>query len=58
MHGKDSKREAVAAASPPPVVRAAYSRPTLLALGSFATVTRMMANGPYADGMLGLMAMQ
>lgn len=58
MHGNDSKREPGATTSPPPVVRAAYSPPTLLSLGSFASVTRMMANGPYADGMLGLMAMQ
>lgn len=42
-------------ADKPEPARAAYRQPTLVALGSFASVTRMMANGPYADGMLGLM---
>lgn len=46
------------AESKSPAVRAEYRRPTLMALGSFASVTRMMVNGPYADGMLGLMLMQ
>jgi len=50
----DPVRKTVAA----PAARSAYRAPTLMALGSFASVTRMMTNGPYADGMLGLMPVQ
>jgi len=38
--------------------RLAYVAPKMVALGSLAVVTRMMAAGPYADAMLGLMGMQ
>lgn len=59
MHGSDLKSDRDAPASAiARLARSSYSSPKLLALGSFASVTRMMANGPYADGMLGLMNMQ
>lgn len=37
--------------------KAPYASPVLVQVGTMASVTRMMAAGPYADGMLGLMLM-
>ena len=41
-----------------PIEKKPYASPSLTPVGSVATVTRMMAMGPYADMLMGLMLMQ